>query len=389
MKPESYDVAVIGAGPSGVMAAWRAAQSGARTILLEKELNPGKKVCAEGVLEETLPDAEVSPDREFVANEISGAYLYPPDERKKVDVGGRGFILDKPAFLSVLSRRAGSNGAEIFYGTSVSDISRDNGHVLLTGGSHDDPFTIKSRIVIGCDGVGSLLARRFFPRKNYQAIAALQYSMTGCQIEDENRLEIYVGHQKAPSGYVWVFPKGQGKANVGIGLKGSTAKQMLDKFITDHPRAFGNAQIEETMAALVPVGGEVEQYVADNMMLCGDAAGQVIPLTGAGIHTSLVAGKLAGEVAGEAIQADNVSSHVLNRYPQRFDALFGPRISNSLKALESFERLSDEDLNIIADYLEGQDIVEMANGFHPTRAIGLLVRHPVLAIKVAYQLLTS
>jgi hypothetical protein len=57
--------------------------------------------------------------------------------------------------------------------------------------------------------------------------------------------------------------------------------------------------------------------------------------------------------------------------------------------LESFERLSDEDLNIIADYLEGQDLVEMANGFSPTRAIGLMVRHPVLAIKVAYQLLTS
>ncbi len=389
IKLESYDVAIIGAGPSGVMAAWRAAQSGAQTILLEREPNPGKKVCAEGVLEETLPDAEVSPDSEFVANEISGAYLYPPDESKRVDVGGRGFILDKPAFLSVLSRRAESNGAEIAYGTSVSEVIRHNGRVLLTVRSAKDHFTIRARIVIGCDGVGSLLARRFFPRKNYQAIAALQYSMTNCKVADETRLEIYVGHQKAPSGYVWVFPKGHGTANVGVGLKGSNAKQMLDKFIATHPQAFGNARVEKSMAAPVPVGGEVEEYVTDNMMLCGDAAGQVIPLTGAGIHTSLVAGKLAGEAAGEAIRANNVSLHMLKRYQQRFDALFGPRISNSLKALESFERLSDEDLNIIADYLEGQDLVEMANGFHPTRAIGLLVKHPVLAIKVAYQLLTS
>lgn len=388
-KEQTYDVAVTGAGPSGVMAAWKAAESGARTILLERESNPGRKVCAEGVLADALPDALIAPADDFVANKISGAFLYPPDESKRVNVGGEGYILDKPAFLEALAGRARGKGADVVYGGAVEELVRDKGQVIVRGRVGQEPFAIRASVVIGCDGVGSLIARRYFARKNYMAIAALQYHMTGCKVDDESKLEIYVGHDKAPSGYVWVFPKGGDEANVGIGLKGANAKLMLDRFVAGHPRIFSEARVERSLAAPVPVGGEIDKYVVDNIMLCGDAAGQVIPLTGAGIHTSLVAGRIAGEVAGDAVRVGDFSDRRLSEYQKRFDGLFGRRIANSLKALESFERFSDDDFNIIADFLEGQDLLEMANGFNPTRAVNLLVRHPILAIKVAYQLLTS
>jgi digeranylgeranylglycerophospholipid reductase len=383
----SFDVAVIGAGPSGVMAAWKAAESGAKTILLERETDPGRKVCGEGVLAEVLPDAEITPSSDFVANTISGGFLYSPDEKKRVNVKGEGYILDKPAFLRSLSRRAESEGSSVAYGVAINSVSRSDGHVLLEGDNKGQPFSIQSRVAIGCDGVGSILARKFFARRNYSAVAALQYTMTGCRLDDEKKLEIYIGHEKAPSGYVWIFPKGQGEANVGIGLKGPNARLLLDRFVGNHPRMFSDAKVMKSLAAPVPIGGVLEEYVADNMMLCGDAAGQVIPLTGAGIHTSLVAGKIAGQVAGEAVQARDFSVAQLGKYKQRFKAVFGDHISNSLKSLESFERFSDEDLNIITDYLEGQDLVDMAHGLSPSRAIGLLIHHPLLAIKVAYQLL--
>ncbi len=384
-----YDVAVIGAGPAGVMAAWTAAKQGAHTVLLERDTSAGRKPCAEGILSEVLEDAEVSPQSEFAAHRITGAYLYPPDEKKRVRVGGDGYILDKPAFLTSLAARAGAAGAELAYGTRIDRVSREDGYVVAEGSRNTQPFSLRSKVIVGCDGTGSILARQFFPRRNYAVIAAFQYDMVDCQLEDESSLEIFIGHKKAPAGYLWIFPKGKGTANVGIGLKGSGAKLLLDKFLQDHPKAFGNAKIERSQAAPVPVGGEIEEYVTANMMLCGDAAGQVIPLTGAGIHTSLVAGKIAGEVAGKAAREGDVGSNRLSEYKERFDALWGAKISNSLRALESFERFSDDELNIITDFLEGQDLVDMAHGFSPSKAVGLMLRHPILAMKVAHQLMSS
>jgi len=371
------------------MAAWTAAKQGAHTVLLERDTSAGRKPCAEGILSEVLEDAEVSPQSEFAAHRITGAYLYPPDEKKRVRVGGDGYILDKPAFLTSLAARAGAAGAELAYGTRIDRVSREDGYVVAEGSRNTQPFSLRSKVIVGCDGTGSILARQFFPRRNYAVIAAFQYDMVDCQLEDESSLEIFIGHKKAPAGYLWIFPKGKGTANVGIGLKGSGAKLLLDKFLQDHPKVFGNAEIERSQAAPVPVGGEIEEYVTANMMLCGDAAGQVIPLTGAGIHTSLVAGKIAGEVAGKAAREGDVGSKRLSEYKERFDALWGEKISNSLRALESFERFSDDELNIITDFLEGQDLVDMAHGFSPSKAVGLMLRHPILAMKVAHQLMSS
>lgn len=381
-------MAVIGAGPAGVMAAWTAAKQGARTILLERETTAGRKPCAEGVLSEALDDAQVSPEREFAAHRITGAFLYPPDEKKRVRVGGDGYILDKPAFLTSLATRAGATGAKLAYGARVDRVSRDEGGVVVEGSRDSQPFSLRTKVVVGCDGTGSILARQFFPRRNYSVIAAFQYDMVDCHLENESTLEIFIGHKKAPAGYLWIFPKGNGTANVGIGLKGSGAKSLLDKFIQEHQAVFSGARIERSQAAPVPVGGEIENYVTDNMMLCGDAAGQVIPLTGAGIHTSVVAGKIAGEVAGKAALEGDVSSVRLSVYKEKFDSVWGGKISNSLRALESFERFSDDELNIITDFLDGQDLVDMAHGFSPSKAVSLMLRHPILAMKVAHQLMS-
>src|SRR5690242_13873370 len=123
------------------MAAWVAAKEGAHTILLERETSAGRKPCAEGVLSEALDDAQITPQREFAAHRITGAFLYPPDEKKRVQVGGDGYILDKRAFLKSLADRAGSAGAEVLYGARVDRVSREDGLVIVEGVRDSQPFS--------------------------------------------------------------------------------------------------------------------------------------------------------------------------------------------------------------------------------------------------------
>ncbi|MEM2680078.1 MAG: hypothetical protein QW693_02180, partial [Candidatus Bathyarchaeia archaeon] len=138
----------------------------------------------------------------------------------------------------------------------------------------------------------------------------------------------------------------------------------------------------------VIISGQLPKITADNLMVCGEAAGQVIPFTGAGIHTSIVAGKIAGMVAAEAIKNNNVNEEALIMYKKRFDEIFGRNIEKSLKAMRVFEKLSDEDLNKLADILSGEDIIDLANGLNIEKVAKKLFSHPILAVKIAKALLT-
>jgi len=124
-------------------------------------------------------------------------------------------------------------------------------------------------------------------------------------------------------------------------------------------------------------------------MLVGEAAGQVIPLTGGGIHTSIAGGKIAAEVAAKALEAGNLSEKALSEYRSKYDEYWGRKIRDSLKALHVIEKLSDDELNQLADILTGEDIVNLANGENVAKVALKLLKHPVFSIKLARVLLSE
>lgn len=389
MNRKTFDIVVVGAGPAGLMAARKAAQAGAEVLLLEKERSLGTKVCGEAVSGSTLADAEVNPASSFIRNRVKGIMVYAPNEKKRVEIYSEelgfseGFLLEKNLFLQELAYRVAAEGAEISVGAEVLGVEKKQNFALAVK-RLGETVKVEGKMLIGCDGVTSLVAKKFFNRGQYEVIPCIQYKMVNCRLEDCHVLETYVGHEVAPLGYAWIFPKSEKSANVGIGVRGAPAKPYLDRFIAAHPAKFDKAKVVEVQAAPVPVGGQISRVVdGGGVLLCGDAAGQVIPLTGGGIHTSIVAGKIAGEVAGRAAVQGDVN---LEEYPRGY-AYWSRRIANSLISLRLIEKLEDSELNQLAEILTGEDIVDLASGFNVERVGKKLQSYPEFAARLGEALL--
>jgi digeranylgeranylglycerophospholipid reductase len=215
--------------------------------------------------------------------------------------------------------------------------------------------------------VESLVARELgvnTANKLIDLCSGAQFEMAGVKGLGK-MIEFYFDTQAAPGGYLWVFPKGDGVANVGIGIRKpwakKTALQYLEEWVAKQPK-LKDASILEVNSGGVPVGGFLEDSVADNLMIVGDAAHHVNPIHGGGIPEAYIAGRFAAEVAAEAVEANDFSKKFLKKYDKIWEEQRGKRLKKILKLREVMESLSDEDLNWLAEYLSGDDLVEFSRG---------------------------
>ena len=221
-----------------------------------------------------------------------------------------------------------------------------------------------------------------------EMISCMQYQMKNITITDEHATQFYFGNKIAPKGYVWLFPKGDDIANVGIGVRGCSPKKYLDKFIKNHPDTFKTSKIVKVGGGPVIISGQISSIIDDNVVLCGEAAGQVIPLTGAGIHTGIAAGKMAAETVIEALeQSGKANKEQLLPYLKQFKAIYGNDIKKSRKITTVLEKLNDNELNTLCTLFDGKDIVDLVNGKNIWRVAIKILKNPILASKVVQALL--
>ena len=363
-----YDVVVVGAGPAGSMAAKTAAENGLDVLMVEKRQEIGVPVrCAEGVSKAELAEF-VEIDKKWIAAEVIGAKIYSPDGSEVIlseeQAGNEvGYILERKIFDRYLARLAAKAGADVIVKTSAVDLIRKDDIVKVKLRKMGEEWEVESKIVIGADGVESRIGKLAgidTTLKLNEIESCVQYLMNNIDF-DPNYTYFWIGNGIAPGGYIWLFPKGENAANVGIGVMPAKAKrkpkEYLDNFIK---QKFEDGKIVEIVAGGVPVKGEIKTAVADNVMLAGDAAHHADPITGGGIINAMKAGKYAGIVAAQAIESKNYSAEFLRRYDMLWKNDFGQKLRRNKILQEKILKMDDKTLNKLAKSLAGKNLGEMS-----------------------------
>ncbi len=362
-----YDVIVIGAGPGGSMAARKCAEEGLDVLLIEKRQEIGSPVrCAEGVSKKGLQKF-VNPQKKWIAAEIRGAKIYSPDGTEIVmseEMAGSevGYVLERKIFDRYLARLSARAGAEVLVKTRATGFERENDIMKVKMVHFGEQIDYTAKIIIGADGVESKVGRWAgidTTLKLSEVESCVQYLLSGIELDPEYCL-FYLGNNVAPGGYVWVFPKGEREANVGIGVLGSRVdrrpKEYLDEFIK---KSYPGGKPVEMVVGGVPVKGEIETAVSDNVMLVGDAARHTDPITGGGIINAMEAGVYAGEVAGIAVEKGDYSAQTLSLYDEKWKSTIGKTIARNAILKDKFVTFTDDQLNSLAKALEGVKLEDL------------------------------
>lgn len=357
MIPEaSYDVIVVGAGPAGSTAAMYAAKKGASVLLLDKKREIGSPIQCAGFLpdasevqalirEARLPDTLKNYPDSCVLQRIDTQRIVTPNCNIK-EFAVRGTVLDRRRYDQFLAEQAAKTGAELMIKTRVTKIEGTTVETSGVFGKH----RIKAKAIIGADGPNSLVAKSkglALKPESRETSVALEYQVRNVDI-DPSSLEMYFGKDFVPGGYAWIFPEGQDRANVGIGIrsgmaeKGVSAKEYLHRFMRDHPLAgpkLKNCIIMNVIAGIIPVNGAPERTATENTLIVGDAAGHVFATNGGGIPPAMIAGKVAGETAAEF----TFGMCRLEEYDRRWRAQFGPALETSVQARKLMDGIMKSD----------------------------------------------
>ncbi|MGC8992397.1 MAG: geranylgeranyl reductase family protein [Thermoplasmata archaeon] len=374
MKYE-YDVLVIGAGPGGSTAARYAARNNLKVLLIEKRPDIGSPVrCGEGISKSWLPEVEIEPQKQWISNEVEGARIFSPDEKNHIKLSASkagnevGYIIERDKFDKYLASLAAREGAEIWVKSPAISLIFENGKVV--GAKVRKPegvVDVYAKIIIGADGFESQVGRwaKINTLLNQRDIVScIEYRMVGIDL-NKDYTDFYLG-SCAPGGYVWVFPKGKDEANVGIGValnklkEPGEVKKYLDDFIEKHP-GLKKGKIIQLITGAVSTCYMPKTVVTDNVMLVGDAARLIDPITGGGVANACISGKLAGEAAAEAIRAKNTSKEFLyEKYEKKVREKFEKKNLRNWYAKEKLSELSDETLNKLVDAISSVELTSIS-----------------------------
>jgi len=329
----TFDVAVIGSGPSGASAAFHAAKHGLKTIIIEKENLPRYKTCGGGFVfrgRKNMPfDISEVVEREFNSVDIifSGKNLKFKTQRQAPIIT----MVMRDAFDHLIVKKAQEFGVELLQGEALKGLKFGDTAALTTTRK-----TIHSKFIIAADGALSPTAKLAGWQETRMMCPALEYELEVSQEEFERfsntaRFDI----DAAPLGYGWCFPK-KNHLSVGVGNFMKTKKNpQLRKYYQQYIDDIGIKDIFKSSAHgfIIPLSMRTDGFVKQNVFLIGDAAGFADPITAEGISNAIYSGKLCAQ----AIAGSDLNLNSAQRiYESKLNQKLIPELKTGVKLSKLF-----------------------------------------------------
>ncbi len=295
------DCVVVGASFAGLACATALARAGQAVLVLEKRADVGEKLHTTGIIvKDAVDQSPLLVDLpEPLVRRIPGVRLYAPNLHH-VDLQARGYYFlatNTPAVMRWLGGRAQDAGASVRCGSVFSGVRRAGDEIAVDGIG-------TTRYLVGADGPHSLVARQFGLGESSQFLFGIEYEYRDNAIPEPGRLHCFLDRRIAPGYIGWMLSSPTG-AQVGLAyrMRGATRPPdaAMQDFLDKISPVVDLRDLEPTSvrAGKIPCGGPVHPLAAPRVLLTGDAAGLVSPVTAGGIHTALKHGIAAGRAVAE------------------------------------------------------------------------------------------
>jgi geranylgeranyl reductase family protein len=334
------DVIVVGAGPAGASAAYFLAGAGVDVLLVDQEVFPREKVCGDGLASRALvvlermglgdwlrgfPEPEV-----MLFSSPNGEAVRIQPERPEGFSYGR--VIPRISLDEAVVERATVAGARLLEGAKITSLEQWKDGLRLRGERNGQTLYLDAQLAIAADGGQASLTRHLGLIQRPPDLVAVRAYFEG-DVGPENRPEIHVERVIMP-GYDWIFPMGGGRVNVGTGTLVSTVKEgslslakVMRQFVANNPYARERLRLAEMVS---PVQGHPlrtdlrgTRPYGQRVLVAGEAAGLVNPLSGEGIAYALESGEMAAAHARCALESGDFSEVALSAYGQALHRRYG------------------------------------------------------------------
>ena len=370
-----HDIAVIGAGPAGSIAARRLAERGHDVVLLEEHAETGLPVHCTGLLGfEAFDEFELP--RETILGRASAARFWAANGTSVLVQSDRvkAAVIDRVGLDQALASRAVTAGAELRRGWRAERIAVEPRRVVIAGAEGQN---LEARACVLACGA----SYRFHgPLGLGLPRAYMQSAQVEAPAPRRSTVEVRFGRQVAPGGFAWLVPFSRASQPYArIGLVCSTgAGQRFEAFTRDLSAELGidPGLLSPPRRRLLPLA-PVSKTFASRILAVGDAAGLVKPMTGGGIYYGLLSGAMAANVLDPALRADRLGERELKRYETTWRRRLGSEIRMAMAFRHLVERLDDGAISSLIELARVDGVVTVLEktasfNWHRKAAVALL-----------------